>query len=192
MKTTEFMARYNVTGRAEHLADVLADTSTGPAERRRFNVTFSYPGQGGVTRTETFLYETNRHETAAHLCLADALWTVSETAFYGQSYECLTDQFGPDVAISPQQWEQREHATRLQCESWITDLRMWEDFLHLEPDIEPDISDIASAPSGAAHDAARDADVRRDEPRGIDALYEMLDNTSPPVAADLDAADGAR
>jgi hypothetical protein len=175
MKAAEFMARYDVTGRAEPLAEVLTETSTGPAGRHRFSVTFSYPDRNGVARSKTFTYEARGQETAGPLDLGFVLRTVAETAFYGQDYDDLLDQFGTDVAITREQWEVGEHATRVLCEAWITDPRMWEDFLHLEPDTdETDSTDAHHGDQGdRGYAAAADDDGEQHE---IDTLYAMMNN----------------
>lgn len=93
--------------------------------------------------------------------VSEVFYRLAEAARYGESYEMMLEDFGADLHITREQWEQGQHATRRQCRTWLADDDVWAQFLDIEIDDPTTISagvDVPAAATGRPYLEFRDTE----------------------------------
>jgi hypothetical protein len=128
VKASEFMANYAIGHSVTPVEE--PDDHTG---HPRFLVRFILPAAHDHRAVHLDYYGAADDDVSTVTEeIAEVFYRMA--ARYGESYEEMQSDFGLDLLITREQWEQGEKALRERCRAWLPDERMWEEFLSVEID----------------------------------------------------------
>lgn len=133
MKASQFLAEYGIHHSARPIDK--PDNETDVPGHPWFQVRFFLPDE--YDARETYLDyggAVSDDVNTINAEIAEVFYRMAEAARHGESYEVMVEEFGTDLHITPQQWEQGQHAVRRRCRAWLTEDIMWEEFLAVEID----------------------------------------------------------
>lgn len=133
MKASEFMTRHSVGHSVNYTEQ--PDNETPLPGHPWFRVRFMLTARHDHRWVE-MNYGGAANDTCATITdgIGEVFYRMADAARYGESYEELVSDYGPNLHLTREQWERGQKDLRERCRAWLPDDTMWEEFLSVELD----------------------------------------------------------